>query len=112
MKKLLLNLKNSLTGLYSMLSEHSFVLELMGGLILIPYILFADINNTYKLLIILTYFILLAFEIINTAIEKICNKITKKYDKDIKVIKDISSASVFLILIILLIMIFVTNFIG
>ena len=48
MKKLLLNLKNSLTGLISMLSEHSFVLELMGGLILIPYILFADINYTYK----------------------------------------------------------------
>ena len=78
---------------------------------LIPYILFTDIDNTYKILILLTYFILLAFEIINTAIEKLCNKITKKYDKDIKVIKDISSASVFVILIILLMTIIVIHFI-
>ena len=111
MKKLLLNLENSLRGLKIMFNEHSFVLEFIGGLFLIPYILFTDIDNTYKILILLTYFILLAFEIINTAIEKLCNKITKKYDKDIKVIKDISSASVFVILIILLMTIIVIYFI-
>ena len=60
----------------------------------------------FKLVITLTYFLLLAFEIFNTAIEKLCNKITKDYDKDIKQIKDLASASVFLILIILIIELF------
>ena len=60
----------------------------------------------FKLVITLTYFLLLAFEILNTAIEKLCNKITKNYDMDIKKIKDLASASVFLILIILIIEVF------
>ena len=49
------------------------------------------------------YFLLLAFELLNTAIEKLSDKISKNFDPDIKKIKDISSASVFIILILLLI---------
>ena len=42
---------------------------------------------------------------INTAIEKLSDKISKDFDSDIKKIKDLSSASVFLILIILVFLI-------
>jgi len=111
MKKFLSNLKNSINGLKIMMRGHSFVAELIGGIILIPYIILsADIDITYKLIIIFTYVLLLVFEIVNTAIEKLCDKITKKYDKDIKAIKDISSASVFIILIMLLIIILSVEF--
>lgn len=41
--------------------------------------------------------LVMAIELMNTAIEKTCNKITPKYDKDIKVIKDISAAAVLLL---------------
>ena len=44
----------------------------------------------------------LAFELLNTAIEKLSDKISKNFDADIKKIKDISSASVFIILILLI----------
>lgn len=36
----------------------------------------------------------LASEFINTAIEQVCNKITKEYDEEIKTAKDISATAV------------------
>ena len=102
-KKFYANLINSINGLKIAFTEHSFISEVILGFFLIPYIIFVELNLLFKLVITLTYFLLLAFEIFNTAIEKLCNKITKDYDKDIKKIKDLASASVFLILIILII---------
>lgn len=61
----------------------------------------ADLDNVFKLIIIAIYFLLLAFELLNTAIEKLSDKITREFDSDIKKIKDTSSASVFIILLIL-----------
>lgn len=109
-KKLILNFKNSINGLRFALSENSFILELIGGMILFPYIFFSDLNIIYKLSIIIVYVLLLAFELLNTAIEELCNKITLEIDADIKKIKDISSASVFIILITLIILIFYSFF--
>jgi len=104
-KKLFLNFVNSLNGLKIVFGESSFVLEIILGTILIPYIVSTDLTFFIKLLTISTYFILLAFEILNTAIEKLCDKITKKIDPDIKKIKDLSSASVFVVLVMLIIQI-------
>ena len=102
MKKLIFNLQNSINGLKIVFKEHSFILEIILGIVLMPYILFADLTTLIKLLIIGNYLLLLAFEIVNTAIEKLCDKITKKIDPDIKKIKDLSSASVFVVLIMLI----------
>ena len=110
MKKIFTNLINSINGLKVSLKENSFVLEIIGGFILIPYLIVSDLNNIFKLIIVSIYFLLLAFELINTAIEKLSDKISKKYDPDIKKIKDISSAAVFLILILLLISLILTLF--
>ena len=49
------------------------------------------------------YFLLLAVEIINTAIEKLCDKVTTDINPEIKNIKDLSSAAVFVVLLILII---------
>ena len=64
----------------------------------------------FKLLIFTVYILLLTFEIINTAIEKLCDKITKELDEDIKIIKDLASASVFVVLLLLIILILSTFF--
>ena len=102
MKKIFSNLINSINGLKITLKQHSFIIEVVGGLILIPYLIIAELDNILKLIIITIYFLLLAFELINTAIEKLSDKISKNFDSDIKKIKDISSASVFIILILLI----------
>ena len=102
MKKIFSNLINSINGLKITLKQHSFIIEVVGGLILIPYLIIAELDNVFKLIIITIYFLLLAFELVNTAIEKLSDKISKNFDSDIKKIKDISSASVFIILILLI----------
>jgi len=109
-KKLFINFLNSINGIKIVFKESSFVLEIILGIILIPYVLSLEIIFLIKLLIISTYLILLAFEIFNTAIEKLCDKITKKIDPDIKKIKDLSSASVFVVLMILFIQIIILFF--
>ena len=111
-KKLYGNLINSLNGLKIVIKENSFILELIGGIFLILYLFISDISTLFKLLILSVYFLLLAFEIFNTSIEKLCDKITKETDKDIKIIKDLSSASVFVVLFILIILIISTFWIN
>ena len=111
-KKLYGNLINSLNGLKIVIKENSFILELIGGIFLILYLFNTDISTLFKLLILSVYFVLLAFEIFNTSIEKLCDKITKETDKDIKIIKDLSSASVFVVLFILIILIISTFWIN
>ena len=106
--KLLKNFLNSLNGLKIVFKENSFVLELILGIFLLPYIFLSNIDFTNKIILFVLYFLLLAFEIFNTSIEKLCDKITKEHDFDIKSIKDLSSAAVFLILLILVVTFFIT----
>ena len=111
-KKLYLNFLNSINGLKIACKEHSFIIEIMGGIILIPYLIYIELNFLFKILVIITYFALLAFEIVNTAIEKLCDKITKEIDSDIKKIKDLASASVFVVLTALIVLIIFTFFLS
>ena len=106
--KLYKNLINSLNGLKIVIKEKSFLMELILGLFLIPYIFLSNIDFNYKIILSVLYFLLLAFEIMNTAIEKLCDRITTDLDPKIKNIKDLSSAAVFIMLI-LLIMIFLVT---
>ena len=105
--KILSNLINSFNGLRVVIKEHSFKLELLMGLFILPLIILSEIDFYLKIIILVLYFILLSFEIINTSIEKLCDKITTEIDKDIKNIKDLASASVFIILILLLAFLFI-----
>ena len=110
LKKFYLNLINSINGLKIAFKEHSFIAEVLSGLFLIPYIIITDLDNLLKLMIISIFFLLLAFELLNTAIEKLSDKISKEFDEDIKKIKDLSSSSVFIILIFLIILIIYSFF--
>ena len=109
--KLYNNFINSINGIKMALKENSFVLELIGGIFLLPYLFFLDVSLLLKMLILAVYFLLLAFEILNTSIEKLSDKITKEIDPDIKNIKDLASAAVFVVLLILIILIVFTFFV-
>ena len=102
-KKLYINLINSLNGLKIVSKENSFILEIVLGFFLIPYIFLSNIDLNYKIVLSVLYFLLLAFEIMNTAIEKLCDKVTTEINPEIKKIKDLSSAAVFVVLLILII---------
>ena len=112
MKFTIIKLKNnfihSISGLRYGLSEHSFRIELLVGLALLPILFFVQCPIEFKLLPLSSYLLLLICELFNTAIEGICNRITQEEDPQIKVIKDISSAAVFIaaLLFLLTLMVF------
>lgn len=111
MKKFYNNFLNSINGFKEVLKEHSFIAEIIGGLILIPYLIVSEIDHVFKLIILIIYLLLLAFETINTAIEKLSDKITTEIDEDIKKIKDLASLSVLIVLVTLIILLILTKFI-
>ena len=105
--KLIKNLINSLNGLRVVFKENSFKLELLLGLLILPFLILIKIDSFLKILIFSIYLLVLSFEIINTSIEKLCDKIAPNYDSDIKIIKDLASAAVFIILILLIILLII-----
>jgi diacylglycerol kinase (ATP) len=99
----------SLRGLTLALRERAFLYELvLGSLIFAGIAMNIILKN--KTLIFVLYAILLMVEILNTAIEKLCNKITTNYDNDIRDIKDLGSSAVFIILIVLLFLMVYSSF--
>ena len=52
MRKFFLNLINSINGLKISFKEYSFIAEIIGGLILIPYLIIVNLENSFKLIII------------------------------------------------------------
>lgn len=94
------NLRNSLRGFRFALSDKSFITEILLGIILIPLVVAADVQEgIYKIGIILTYFLLIAFELMNTAIERLCDRVTTQHDEIIMAVKDMASASVFIVVL-------------
>jgi undecaprenol kinase/diacylglycerol kinase (ATP) len=53
-----------------------------------------EVSRIEFIIVILCITVVLAAEMINTAVEQICNKITKERNADIKIIKDISAGAV------------------
>ena len=75
--------------------ESSFRKELLLIFPLI-FIFFIRSIDVWSMLLVILFFLILSLEAINTAIEKLCDKVLKEKDSDIKIIKDCSAAAVFL----------------
>jgi diacylglycerol kinase (ATP) len=86
---------NSWNGLIAVTrSEAAFRQELVLLAIGIPlaFFLTADVARRYALIGVLVF--LLIVELLNTAIEKLCDRVTRDDDPAIKRVKDMSSAAV------------------
>lgn len=77
-------------------SERNFQIEVFALLINLFLIVFLKLNTVDAAIILIVSFAVLSLEILNTAIEKVCDIIQPKFDLRIKVIKDISAAAVVL----------------
>jgi len=60
---------------------------------------FLNISALEWIVIVLSIGIVLAFEAINTAVEKLADFISPEWDKEIKVVKDLAAASVLFVTI-------------
>lgn len=91
-------LKCSIDGFKTLSSEKSAIREYILIIFSVLFVFFVKPKLILTLLLLILPILLLSIEALNTAIELICNEITKKKSTQIKKIKDLGSTSVLLAL--------------
>lgn len=95
------NTSYALSGIIDLLkTETSFRIELIIVLILLPVIIFIDINLTNKIIMFMTLLGMLVAETINSAIERTVDLVTLEHHIMAKRAKDVGSAIVFFSIVI------------
>lgn len=95
------SLQNAFRGVFLMMKhERNFQLEAMAFLVNVFLIFYLNLSSTDTILILMVSSGVLAAEILNTAIEKICDFIHPEFDQRIGFIKDISAGAVLLMAIV------------
>ena len=74
--------------------EHNFRIEVFAAILVVFFIIYFDFSFIESVFCIIAITIVLSAEIINTAIEDLCNKIQPNYDPVIGKIKDTMGAFV------------------
>ncbi|MDG1841956.1 MAG: diacylglycerol kinase family protein [Crocinitomicaceae bacterium] len=92
--KLLKSFNFSINGIKLLLKEQNFVIHLFALFVVILGAIYLELNYLEWIVLLLTCGFVISLEAINTAIEKMCDLISKEKKKEIKTIKDISAASV------------------
>ena len=95
-KRFLKSFKYSLDGLkYAYKNEQSMLVHLIVTIIAITLGILFKISNFEWIITIFLLSVTASLELLNTAIEAVCDMVTLKYNKLAKVAKDTASASVF-----------------
>jgi diacylglycerol kinase (ATP) len=95
LKKLRTSAKNSIFGLRAAFkADYSFKLECLVIIFFAVTLLFLNISYGRKLAMIASLLLVICVELINTAIEKLADRLVPEYDIQIKFVKDVASAAV------------------
>jgi diacylglycerol kinase len=93
--KLLLKFRYAWNGiLFACITQKSFRIELFIGCIVLFAGLLFQFSMIKWIIVLFLIGIILSAELLNTAIERTCDFVFKGHNKSIKIIKDVSSASV------------------
>lgn len=76
-------------------SEAAVRQELVAMVILVPVAFYLDVTHVERILLVMSLFIVLITELLNTAVEKLCDHVTTEIHVLIGRAKDIGSAAVF-----------------
>lgn len=91
---------NAFRGIFLMLrSERNFQIEVLALILNLGMIVFLKLSTTDAAIILLTCFAVLSAEILNTAVEKVCDIVQPEYDERIKFIKDVAAGAVLILAI-------------
>ncbi|HBD24865.1 MAG: hypothetical protein A2566_01110 [Candidatus Zambryskibacteria bacterium RIFOXYD1_FULL_40_13] len=77
--------------------EHNFRLEILAGAVVLFCIIFFDFTFIETTFSVLAIVMVLTAEIVNTAIEDLCNKVEPKHDSIIAKIKDTMAGFVLIV---------------
>lgn len=89
------NASYALDGLvHAIKTETSFKLELFIALIVLPTIYFMPFELIYKLVLLVSYFMIMVAELLNSAIENVVDLVTIEIQPLAKAAKDLGSSAV------------------
>jgi len=89
------NASYALDGLvHAVKTETSFKLELLIALVVLPAIYFMPFELIYKLILFITYFMIMIAELLNSAVENVVDLVTKEIHPLAKAAKDIGATAV------------------
>ncbi len=89
---------HALAGLdYAYNKEQNLRIEIMAACLALGGGILLRISSFEWCMIIICIALVLSMEIVNTAIERLCNRLHAGYDKEIGVIKDLAAAAVLLV---------------
>lgn len=95
MRKQLKSFKAAFVGFYNALrSEGHLRFHLVAACYVIAFSFFYDLSKAQWAVVLLLIGAIIAAELFNTAVENLCNLVTKDYNKHIKTAKDVSAAAV------------------
>ncbi len=101
MKRLYLATINSWNGLkFAVRSEQAIREELVALVLAIPLAFIIGTTAARRLELIVVVLLLIAVELLNTAIEKLADRLTREIDPQIRDVKDMGSAAVLAALVI------------
>jgi diacylglycerol kinase len=93
--KVIRSFKYALAGIAAAFkTQLNLRIEILAAFIVVIAGLYFNITDNQWLIIILNIAFVLAAELFNTAVEKLCDLTTRENNPDIKFIKDISAAAV------------------
>ncbi|MCH5599113.1 diacylglycerol kinase [Niabella ginsengisoli] len=99
-KKLIKSFGYAFSGLKAAIrSEQNFRVHLFSACVAIALGVFLHISSMEFVIIIICIGIVMAAELMNTTIEKLCDFISPQYHERIKIIKDLAAAAVLLVAI-------------
>ena len=97
MKKFLKSLINAFHGLKDCLShEKNFQIQYTIALLVVGAGIFFSLSSTEWMILLICFAVVLSFEIINSAIEKLCDLVCPEFNLTIKKVKDMAASAVLL----------------
>jgi len=89
------NASYAIDGLiHAIKNETSFKLELLVGVIIFPLIYFMPFALVYKLILIITYVMVMVAELLNSAVESVVDLVTTEIHPLAKAAKDVGATAV------------------
>jgi diacylglycerol kinase (ATP) len=101
LKKLRSSLNHSLSGLnLAFRFDLSVRIEFFVAILLLIALTALDVSCIRKILMSISVLLVICVELLNTAIERLADRLTADYDTQIKFVKDVASAAVLIAIII------------
>lgn len=90
--------KFAFAGLISAIgTETAFIVHFLATLVVLILGAYYHVTKTEWCVLVICCGMVIAAELFNTAIERMCDRITKEKDSDIRFIKDVSAAGVLIV---------------